>query len=109
MTKGGDTSYITGQASVIEARNLVLNTGTLILTPEIDADSQMINGSSTSGIAGEKTKTTGIGTSNTSGVINIVKNMDPLTEIKTTGVLPIDPLGAKSSLFTTTTDQTSKY
>ncbi|MBP9477967.1 MAG: hemagglutinin repeat-containing protein [Sebaldella sp.] len=109
LIKTGDTSYITGQASVIEARNLILNTGTLILTPEIDTASQIVNGSSTSGIAGDITKTTSTGTSNTSGIVNIVKNMDPLTEIKTSGILPIDPLSAKSSLFTTSTDQTSKY
>ena len=106
----GDTAYVTGQASVIEARNLVINTGSLILTPEIDTASQIITGSMTSGtgiLAGKITKT---GLSNTgTGAIIIQKNMAPLTEIKETGVLPVDPLAAKSSLFTTTTDQTSKY
>ena len=108
--EAGDTAYVTGQASVIEARNLVINTGSLILTPEIETASQIITGSMTSGTGSLAGKITKAGQSNTgTGAIIIQKNMTPLTEIKETGVLPVDPLAAKSSLFTTTTDQTSKY
>ncbi|MCP1226240.1 hemagglutinin repeat-containing protein [Sebaldella sp. S0638] len=101
LTKNGDLSYVTGQASVIEARNLIINTGTLILTAELPTGSQIINGSTTSGgsVAG---KTVNTGTSNGSGLINIVKNITPVTEIIISGILPIDPLGAVSSLFTMT-------
>ena len=118
LTKNGDLSYVTGQASVIEARNLIINTGTLILTAELPTGSQIINGSTTSGgsVSG---KTVNTGTSNGSGLINIVKNITPVTEIITSGILPIDPLGAVSSLFTMTKapdgnsiiqgDSTSKY
>ncbi|MCP1226169.1 hemagglutinin repeat-containing protein [Sebaldella sp. S0638] len=108
LIKNGDISYVTGQVSVIEARNLIINTGSLILTPEIDADSQIITGSTTSGtlVAG---KTVSTGVSNGSGMINIVKNMDPILEIKATGVLPINPLAAQSSLFSMSKDPTSKY
>jgi filamentous hemagglutinin len=118
LIKNGDLSYVTGQASVIEARNLIINTGSLVLTTELPADVQIINGSTTSGgsVSG---KTVNTGTSNGSGQINIVKNMTPVTEIIASGILPIDPLGAVSSLFTMTKapdgnnitqgDSTSKY
>nr|WP_256478680.1 hypothetical protein [Sebaldella sp. S0638] len=108
LVKNGDLSYVTGQASVIEARNLIITTGNLILTAEIDRDSQIITGSTTSGglVAG---KTVNTGVSNGSGIINIVKNMDPILDIKATGVLPINPLAAQSSLFNMSNDPTSKY
>ena len=106
--ENGDIAYASGQASVIEGLNVILNTGNLNLTPEIDRGNQIVEGISTGGgIAGFKPTNTG--QSNGSGLIVIEKNIDPILEIKTSGVLGVDPLGAKSSLFTTTTDQTSKY
>jgi filamentous hemagglutinin len=114
----GDIAYVAGQASVIEARNLVINTGSLILTTELPTIDQIINGSTTSG--GSVTgKTVNTGSSNGTGMINIIKNITPVTEIIISGILPIDPLGAVSSLFTMTKapdgnnitqgDSTSKY
>ena len=108
LVKNGDLSYVTGQASVIEANNLIINTGTLILTAELPAGSQIIDGSTTSG--GSVTgKTVSTGTSNGSGIINVVKNMSGIESIVATGILPIDPLAAQSSLFSTSQDSTSKY
>ena len=90
----------------------------MLVLPQLPTGSQIINGSTTSGgsVAG---KTVNTGTSNGSGLINIVKNITPVTEIITSGILPIDPLGAVSSLFTLTKapdgnnitqgDSTSKY
>ncbi|MCP1226225.1 hemagglutinin repeat-containing protein [Sebaldella sp. S0638] len=107
--ENGDQAYVTGQASVIEARNLIINTGNLELTSEIQRDKQLITGSTTSGgfVAG-KTVNTGQ-TGGTSGIINVVKNMTPIGDIIATGVLPIDPLSAQSSLFSTSKDSNSKY
>jgi filamentous hemagglutinin len=116
--ENGDQSYVTGQASVIEARNLIINTGNLELTSGVDTSKQIIDGSTASGgLVGSKTVNTGV--SNGTGLINIVKNMTPVIEIVISGVLPMDPLGAVSSLFTMTEkpsgndvtqgDSTSKY
>ncbi|MBP9479660.1 MAG: hemagglutinin repeat-containing protein, partial [Sebaldella sp.] len=106
--ENGDQAYVTGQASVIEARNLIINTGNLELTTGVDTSKQIITGSTTSGgIVSGKTVNTGI--SNGTGIVNIVKNMTPIGEIIATGVLPIDPLSAQSSLFSTSKDSNSKY
>nr|WP_256478730.1 hemagglutinin repeat-containing protein [Sebaldella sp. S0638] len=105
----GDIAYVTGQASVIEARNLIINTGNLILTPEIDTNSQIITGSTAGGgFVDKKTLNTKSGDGG-SGQIVIIKNMDPILDIKATGILPINPLAAQSSLFSTSNDPTSKY
>ena len=106
--ENGDQAYVTGQASVIEARNLIINTGNLELTAGVDTSKQIITGSTTSGgLVSEKSVNTGI--SNGTGIVNIVKNMTPIGEIVATGVLPIDPLSAQSSLFSTSKDSNSKY
>ena len=116
--ENGDEAYITGQASVIEARNLLITTGSLILTPELPAIDQIINGSTSSG-SSVTGKTVNTGSSNGTGMVNIVKNITPITDIIISGILPIDPLGVVSSLFTMTKapdgnnitqgDSTSKY
>ena len=42
-------------------------------------------------------------------IINDIEELDKkIIDTLVSGVLGVDPLGAKSSLFTTTTDQTSK-
>ena len=106
--ENGDQAYVTGQASVIEARNLIINTGNLELTTGVDTSKQIITGSTTSGgLVSGKAVNTGI--SNGTGIVNIVKNMTPIGEIIATGVLPIDPLSAQSSLFSTSKDSNSKY
>ena len=106
--ENGDQAYVTGQASVIEARNLIINTGNLELTSGVDTSKQIITGSTTSGgfVSG---KTVNTGVSSGTGIVNVVKNMTPIGEIIATGVLPIDPLSAQSSLFSTSKDSNSKY
>ena len=106
--ENGDKVYVTGQASVIEAGNLIINTGNLELTSGVDTSKQIITGSTTAGgfVSGIGVNT---GVSNGTGIVNITKNMTPLSDIKATGILPIDPLGAQSSLFTMSKDPTSKY
>ncbi|MBP9479502.1 MAG: hemagglutinin repeat-containing protein [Sebaldella sp.] len=106
--ENGDIAYASGQASVIEGLNVVLNTGNLNLTPEIERGSQIVEGVSTGGGIADF-KPTNTGQSNGSGLIVIEKNISPIIDTLVSGVLGVDPLGAKSSLFTTTTDQTSKY
>ena len=107
-TENGDQAYVTGQASVIEARNLIINTGNLELTSGVDTAKQIITGSTTSGgfVSG---KTVNTGVSSGTGIVNVVKNMTPIGEIIATGVLPIDPLSVQSSLFSTSKDSNSKY
>ena len=106
--ENGDQAYVTGQASVIEARNLIINTGNLELTSGVDTSKQIITGSTTSGglVSGKIVNT---GVSSGTGIVNVVKNMTPIGEIIATGVLPIDPLSAQSSLFSTSKDSNSKY